>query len=274
MNWTFYRHAAIAVAACVSAFSAAAVGAAHSRRHQSHSHKQISSHKKPSASRPTKPSTKAAAVASTPAATVSVGVIDRASHDRAPFPVGDPTPTRGENIARTALAYRGVPYRFGGRSAQSGFDCSGLVQTVCAKWGIYLPRVAGAQFARGIPVKPWELRPGDLVFFQGTYKRGLSHVGIYIGEGKFVHAAGRGKGVRISELSDSYNQKHWAGARRLDLAQLPKSRKEAPIVPAQVVVDAPERPAEHSETPSPRPVASSGAEPGGQGASSTQPAPR
>jgi hypothetical protein len=147
--------------------------------------------------------------------------------------------TRGENIARTALAYRGVAYRFGGRSVQSGFDCSGLVQTVCAKWGIYLPRMAGAQFGHGVPIKPWNLKAGDLVFFQGTYKRGLSHVGIFIGEGKFVHAAGKGKGVRISSLSDAYYQHHWAGARRFDLRQLPKVGDELPVIASDIIVDRP-----------------------------------
>ena len=147
--------------------------------------------------------------------------------------------SRGENIARTALAYRGMPYRFGGRSARSGFDCSGLVQTVCAKWGLYLPRVAGAQFAHGAHVSPSELMPGDLVFFKGTYKRGLSHVGIFIGEGHFIHAAGVRKGVRISVITDSYYVQHWAGARRLDLTRLPKTGTETPLLNSDVIIDKP-----------------------------------
>lgn len=143
--------------------------------------------------------------------------------------------TRGQLLARTALAYRGVPYRFGGRSPRSGFDCSGLVQTVYAKWGIYLPRAARAQYTQGIPVKPGELQAGDLVFLKNTYKRGLSHVGIYIGAGCFIHAARPGKGVCLSRLSDTYNRHHWAGARRLKLEKLPPTPHEKPV--ENVIVD-------------------------------------
>jgi hypothetical protein len=119
------------------------------------------------------------------------------------------------------MAYRGMAYRWGGRSAATGFDCSGLVQTVCAKWGIYLPRVASAQYHSGVPVSRDQLQPGDLVFFKNTYKRGLSHVGIYIGDGCFIHAAGRSYGVCIGRLDKGYHKNHWAGARRLNLSRLP-----------------------------------------------------
>jgi cell wall-associated NlpC family hydrolase len=129
--------------------------------------------------------------------------------------------TRGEALARTALAYRGAPYRFGGRSAQTGFDCSGLVQAVCAKWGIYVPRAAHAQYTAGKPVPSNSLQPGDLVFFKNTYKRGLSHVGIYIGDRKFLHAAGVRYGVMVSSLDDAYHRNHYVGARRLDVSKLP-----------------------------------------------------
>ncbi len=129
--------------------------------------------------------------------------------------------SRGERLARTALAYRGAPYRWGGRSPVSGFDCSGLVQTVYAKWGILLPRAARAQYQTGKPIAKSDLQAGDLVFFKNTYRRGLSHVGIYIGESRFIHAATRGKGVMISRLDSGYHLKHWAGARRLNLSKLP-----------------------------------------------------
>ena len=133
--------------------------------------------------------------------------------------------SRGERLARTALAYRGVPYRWGGTSPR-GFDCSGLVQTVCAKWGIYLPRVAHEQYKQGTWVKPDQLQPGDLVFFKDTYRRGLSHVGIYVGEGYFIHAPGTGKHVCLARLDGSYHKKHWAGAKRLDLTKLPPAPDE------------------------------------------------
>ena len=135
--------------------------------------------------------------------------------------------TRGQYLARTALSFRGAPYRWGGRSARSGFDCSGLVQTVYAKWGIALPRAARAQYQQGKAIGKADLQAGDLVFFKNTYRRGLSHVGVYIGNGFFIHAATRKQGVVISSLNAGYHSKHWAGARRLDLTKLPPAPGEA-----------------------------------------------
>lgn len=134
--------------------------------------------------------------------------------------------SRGEILARSALTYRGLRYRFGGQSSRTGFDCSGLVQAVCAKWGIYLPRVAKAQFSMGKRVLQKDLQPGDLVFFSDTYKHGLSHVGIYIGDGKFLHAATAAKGVIVSDLNEEYHRRHYCGAIRLDLSKLPAAPKE------------------------------------------------
>lgn len=143
--------------------------------------------------------------------------------------------TRGEALAQTALAYRGAPYRFGGRSAQTGFDCSSLVQAVCAKWGIYVPRAAQAQATAGTPVAAKDLQPGDLVFFKNTYKAGISHVGIYIGERKFLHAASAKKGVMISSLDDAYHRNHYYGARRLNLSKLPPVPGEE--APQRILLD-------------------------------------
>jgi cell wall-associated NlpC family hydrolase len=144
--------------------------------------------------------------------------------------------TRGAALAQTALAYRGAPYRFGGRSAQTGFDCSGLVQAVCAKWGIYVPRAAHAQYSAGTPVPANSLEPGDLVFFKNTYKRGLSHVGIYIGDRKFLHAAGVRYGVMVSSLDDAYHRNHYVGARRMDVSKLPPVPGEEGM-PQRVLLD-------------------------------------
>jgi cell wall-associated NlpC family hydrolase len=143
---------------------------------------------------------------------------------------------RGDYLVRTALGFRGRPYRWGGTTARSGFDCSGLVQTVCAKWGIYLPRCAGEQANVGMPVPKDRLQPGDLVFFKNTYKRGLSHVGIYVGEGWFIHAADRRHGVTMSRLDQGYHKAHWYGARRLDLSKLPPAPGEEKI-PQQVTIE-------------------------------------
>jgi len=124
----------------------------------------------------------------------------------APAPTGPAGPGHPE-AATLALRYLGVPYVWGGASP-SGFDCSGLVMYVYAQIGISLPHFAAAQFAEGTPVARSDLQPGDLVFFDG-----LNHVGIYIGDGQFVHAPETGDVVKITALSDFGNA--YVGARRL-----------------------------------------------------------
>ncbi len=130
-------------------------------------------------------------------------------------------PSRGVNITRTAQKFKGMRYVWGGTSPKSGFDCSGLVQYVYAKWGIYLPRCASEQVNKGVSVKQNELQAGDLVFFQNTYKRGLSHVGIFVGDGWFIHASSAKTGVILSRLDSGYHKAHWYGARRMNLSKLP-----------------------------------------------------
>jgi cell wall-associated NlpC family hydrolase len=115
-------------------------------------------------------------------------------------------------ITNTALRYLGVPYEWGGTSF-GGVDCSGFVWAVFAKNGIELPRTADAQFEFGRHVPSRDLRPGDLVFFQ-TYAPGASHVGIYLGNGKFVHASSS-NGVRVDALAEDYYSERYIGARRL-----------------------------------------------------------
>lgn len=120
----------------------------------------------------------------------------------------------GESIVRTASRFHGVRYRWGG-SSRSGFDCSGFTRYVFRhKAGVDLPHSASAQFRRGKPVSRSELKPGDLVFFQ-TYRRGASHVGIYIGNGKFIHASSAGGRVRVDSLNDGYYRQRYLGARRV-----------------------------------------------------------
>jgi hypothetical protein len=114
---------------------------------------------------------------------------------------------RAVAIARHTL---GVRYRSGGSSPSTGFDCSGLVAYVFAQLGVHLPHNAAAQYGRGRPVAREELEPGDLVFFAS-----LSHVGIYIGSGQFVHAPHSGTVVKISSLTDSWYRTTFAGSRRL-----------------------------------------------------------
>lgn len=121
--------------------------------------------------------------------------------------------SKADQIISTAKKYIGVPYQWAG-SSPSGFDCSGFVQYVFKAHGISLNRTAATQYKHGIFVSKSNLQPGDLVFFQNTYKAGISHVGIYIGDGKFIHASSS-KGVVISSLSSSYYVSHYYGARRI-----------------------------------------------------------
>jgi cell wall-associated NlpC family hydrolase len=119
--------------------------------------------------------------------------------------------TQREEIIATAKKYLGVPYVWGGTSPD-GFDCSGLVQTVFGENGISLPRGSGDQFREGRKVSKNKMRPGDLVFFH-TYTSGPSHVGIYIGGGKFLHAESSPAGVTITPLDMPYWDKRFHGAR-------------------------------------------------------------
>lgn len=121
-----------------------------------------------------------------------------------------PTTPRTEIVA-TAKKYLGVPYVWGGTSAD-GFDCSGLVQTVFAENGVSLPRGAGDQYRKGRKIAKGGLKPGDLVFFH-TYTSGPSHVGIYAGDGKFIHAESSPRGVTVTPLSETYWNERFLGAR-------------------------------------------------------------
>lgn len=125
---------------------------------------------------------------------------------------GTSSPTANAIIS-TAKKYIGVPYLWGG-TTPSGFDCSGFVQYVFKAHGISLNRTCETQYKHGTYVSKSNLQPGDLVFFQNTYKAGISHVGIYIGNGQFIHASSS-KGVVISNLSSSYYVSHYYGARRI-----------------------------------------------------------
>jgi cell wall-associated NlpC family hydrolase len=101
-----------------------------------------------------------------------------------------------------------------GATGRGAFDCSGFTMYLFDRAGTDLPRTAADQYRKAQPITKDELRSGDLVFFRNTYRRGISHVGIYIGNGEFCHAAGRGLGVRVDMLSEPYYVHHWAGARR------------------------------------------------------------
>jgi len=126
-----------------------------------------------------------------------------------------PPSTVGDAIVATAMQYLGRPYAWGG-TTPAGFDCSGFVYFVVNQvLGGGFPRSLEAQAVSGVSVDPNQLQPGDLVFFQNTYKWGLSHVGIYIGNGRFIHAENYGTGVTISELWGDYYGPRFYTARRV-----------------------------------------------------------
>ncbi len=121
----------------------------------------------------------------------------------------------GAVIAREARAQVGVPYRWGGSDPRAGFDCSGLVAYVHARGGIDVPRTAAEQFAAADRIDERDLRPGDLVFFRlEARRRNVSHVGIYTGHGRFVHAPQSGRDVTEASLGDPYYRDRFAGAGR------------------------------------------------------------
>ena len=130
---------------------------------------------------------------------------------------------RASDMVITALNFLGVPYRRGGNTADSGFDCSGFTRQVFeTSLGLMLPRRADDQAkARGlVVVKRDELQPGDLVFFN-TLKRTFSHVGIYVGEGRFIHSPKPGGEVRVESMNFAYWAKRFTGGRRADAAAAP-----------------------------------------------------
>jgi cell wall-associated NlpC family hydrolase len=124
---------------------------------------------------------------------------------------------RAHELVFNAMAYMGIPYRWGGARPETGFDCSGFVQYVVQQAaGLVLPRSSFDQIRQGTAVAIEDLQAGDLVFFN-TMRATASHVGIYIGDNRFIHAPRRGKTVEIAEFTNSYWQARFDGARRLPL---------------------------------------------------------
>lgn len=129
-------------------------------------------------------------------------------------------------VIRTALAFLGTPYRNGG-SDPSGFDCSGFVQYVFAQHGTPLSREVRTQFQEGQTIDLDEVKPGDLVFFE-TVSRGASHVGIAVGNGRFVHAPSSRGVVRVEPYTASYWARRFVGARRIGESDPAPSRGSFP----------------------------------------------
>lgn len=132
---------------------------------------------------------------------------------------------KASELVVNAMGFLGVPYKWGGTTAEAGFDCSGFVRAMYEQSvGLLLPRKAEQQAAATQQIEKTELQPGDLVFFN-TMRRAFSHVGIYIGDGKFIHSPRAGSEVRVESMGLSYWQRRFDGARRVAGAQ-----------PAQVVM--------------------------------------
>lgn len=129
-----------------------------------------------------------------------------------PRPVKD-SKDMGAIAARTAERFVGIPYKWGGDNVVDGMDCSGFVRAVYNLCGLSIPRTSRDQFSAGDQVTKEDLKDGDLVFF-GASVDAINHVGIYVGNGKFVHAPRRGEEIRVSEVNESYFERRFIGARR------------------------------------------------------------
>ena len=119
----------------------------------------------------------------------------------------------GGIAARTAERFVGIPYRWGGNTVVDGMDCSGFVRAVFNLCGVNIPRTSGEQFQTGQAIDKGDLRDGDLVFFGDSDSR-INHVGIYVGDGRFVHAPRRGDDIKVSRVDEAYFEKRFVGARR------------------------------------------------------------
>lgn len=132
--------------------------------------------------------------------------------------VGQAVGGKASELVISAMGFLGVPYKRGGNSAETGFDCSGFVRAMYQQTiGLILPRTADQQAAATVEIDKAELQPGDLVFFN-TLRRTFSHVGIYVGDNKFIHSPRPGAEVRVEDMGISYWRSRFNGARRVETA--------------------------------------------------------
>ncbi len=132
--------------------------------------------------------------------------------------VGQTARDKASDLVISAMGFLGVPYKRGGSSLETGFDCSGFVRAMYEQTiGLMLPRTADEQAAATQAIDQSDLKPGDLVFFN-TLRRAFSHVGIYVGDNKFIHSPKPGSEVRVEDMSIGYWRTRFNGARRVDTA--------------------------------------------------------
>lgn len=142
------------------------------------------------------------------------------SPDSGSVELASPSPSaaaHAPNLVATAFGFLGIRYRRGGTAAETGFDCSGLVRAVYRNVGHLLPRRAEEQAAATLKIDRKDLEPGDLVFFKTLRHSKFSHVGIYVGEGSFIHSPKPGAKVRVESMDKSYWLRRFSGARRVHI---------------------------------------------------------
>jgi cell wall-associated NlpC family hydrolase len=131
---------------------------------------------------------------------------------------------KASELVVTAMGFLGVPYKRGGNSFDHGLDCSGFVRLIYEQTvGMVLPRRSAEQAAATTPIEKSELQPGDLVFFN-TLKSTFSHVGIYVGDHKFIHSPRSGAVIRVEDMRVAYWQQRFDGARRVDASKAPQGK--------------------------------------------------
>jgi len=158
---------------------------------------------------------------------------------------------KASELVVNAMGFLGVPYKRGGNTVETGFDCSGFVRAIYEQSvGLLLPRRAEQQAAATQRIEKNELQPGDLVFFN-TMRRAFSHVGIYVGDGKFIHSPKPGAEVRVESMGVSYWQRRFDGARRVQPTStaLPETERMAALPVSQAAARAPDIQAAQTAAP-------------------------
>lgn len=158
-----------------------------------------------------------ASCAATPAAPATAAEEPAPSAVQTDLIDDDPTwSEQAREVLVNALSLTGIRYKYGGKSPETGFDCSGFVRYVYQQAAnLTLPHGARAISQLGKTIPKHELKPGDLVFFN-TLRSTFSHVGIYLGNNKFIHSPSSGGGVRVENMQDSYWEKRFNGAQRIE----------------------------------------------------------